>query len=326
MLESFIQVIGIKTSLILSIIIFILKVGLKDIPWGGYMKEAILYTTLSNQQVRCHVCPHNCKIAEGKRGLCQVRENREGTLYALNYGQTIALQVDPIEKKPLHRFMPNTFSYSLATMGCNMRCLWCQNAAIAWAPKQNGKLEGYTLDAAYHVNKALEYHCDSIAYTYTEPTIYVEYALDIMKKAHKHGLKNIWVSNGFATQATWETILPYLDAINIDIKAGNKQDYKHYCQGDYQPVLDTIAYLHHEKIHVEITVCIVPGINDDDETLTQIFKDLKTRVKSNTPLHLSRFFPAHRYNHRAKTSIETLHKAKQLALDIGFTDVILGNI
>lgn len=290
------------------------------------MKEAILYKKLDNHRVLCGVCPHACTIDEGQRGLCQVRQNLEGKLYALNYGQTIALQVDPIEKKPLHRFMPKTFSYSLATMGCNMRCLWCQNASIAWAPKNNAPVQGYPLDAAYHVRKALEHHCDSIAYTYTEPTIFLEYALDIMKGARQKGLKNVWVSNGFATEATWRKVEPYLDAINIDIKAANAQDYKQYCQGDYQPVLNSIEYLHNAGVHIEITICIVPEINDDDTNLRHIFEDLIAIIHPKTPVHLSRFFPAHQYKNHEPTPIETLKKAKTIARELGFKDVILGNI
>ncbi len=290
------------------------------------MKEAVLYRKRADKQVICEVCPHHCTVKPNKRGLCMVRKNIDGTFYALNYGKTIALQIDPIEKKPLKRFLPGSLSYSLSTQGCNMRCQWCQNAHIAFAPQAEHEVEGRKINPKMHVSNALNYGCKSIAYTYVEPTVFLEYALDIMKQAHQRGLKNVWVSNGFATEKTWEMIMPFLDAINVDLKVANERDYKRYCQGGYQAVLNSLERLNQSTVHLEVTVCLVPNINDQTPQLTKMFKDLLSVVDANTPLHLTRFFPVPQYHHPTPTPIKTMEEAKALALEIGFNDVILGNL
>ena len=225
---------------------------------------------MGDGRVKCGVCPHHCVIAEGKRGICAVRENREGTLYALNYGKAIAVAIDPIEKKPLNYFLPGTTAYSFATIGCNLRCLWCQNWAISQASKPNRLIYGEDISPDEHVRRALAAGCPSIAYTYTEPIIFVEYALDTMKLAREAGLKNIWKTAGYATKETLNAIIPYLDAVNVDLKGTDDEVYKEYCGGTAQPVLDTIIRFHESGVHLEIATLVVPGVNDRIDQLERM--------------------------------------------------------
>src|SRR3972149_2845649 len=232
------------------------------------MKECLLYKK-SGDYLECQTCNHRCRIATFRRGICGVRENQKGKLYLLVYGRVIAENIDPIEKKPLYHFMPGTFSLSIATVGCNMRCLWCQNYDISQCTKDNidrteitNKM-GVEMEPEQVVKDAIKYECPSISYTYTEPTIFLEFALDTMKLAKKEGLKNIWVSNGYMTKETLDLIAPYLDAINIDLKGFSEENYLKYSGAKLQPVLDNIKDIYKRKIHLEVTTLIVPKVNND---------------------------------------------------------------
>ena len=260
------------------------------------MKECYLYQKLTGGQVQCQTCHHRCKIAKGKYGICGVRENQNSKLYLLVWGKAIAANVDPIEKKPFYHFLPGSKSFSVATVGCNFRCSWCQNWQISQASKDPNighKLEiiGEDLSPAEIVSQAQKTGCQSISYTYTEPTIFLEYALDAMKLAHKNGLKNCWVSNGYFSRQTLELIAPYLDAINIDLKGFNEKNYLKYCGAKLEPILENIKRVHDKKIHLEITTLIIPGINDSNKELKQIAEFI-TSVDKKIPWHISRFFPA----------------------------------
>ena len=286
----------------------------------------MLYEKLQDDRVRCGVCPHHCIIAEGKRGICAVRENREGTLYALNYGKAIAVAIDPIEKKPLNHFLPGTTAYSFATIGCNLRCLWCQNWAISQASKPDRPIYGEDISPEEHVRRALAAGCPSIAYTYTEPIIFVEYALDTMKLAREAGLKNIWKTAGYATKETLDAIIPYLDAVNVDLKGTDDEVYKEYCGGTAQPVLDTIKHFHAAGVHLEITTLVVPGVNDRIDQLERMARFIAEEVGKEVPWHVNRFFPGWKMMDTAITPMETLETAAALGKKFGLQYVHIGNV
>lgn len=290
------------------------------------MKEAMLYEKLGDGRVKCGVCPHHCIIAEGKRGICAVRENREGTLYALNYGKAIAVAIDPIEKKPLNHFLPGTTAYSFATIGCNLRCLWCQNWAISQASKPDRPIYGEDISPEEHVRRALAAGCPSIAYTYTEPIIFVEYALDTMKLTREAGLKNIWKTAGYATKETLDAIIPYLDAVNVDLKGTDDEVYREYCGGTAQPVLDTIKQLHAAGVHLEITTLVVPGVNDRNDQLERMARFIAEEVGKEVPWHVNRFFPGWKMMDTAITLMKTLEMAAAIGRNFGIQHVHIGNI
>ena len=289
------------------------------------VKEALLYEKLSDNKVRCLVCNHYCIIPEAKRGICGVRENIKGTLFALNYGKTIAIQIDPVEKKPLFHFLPRTKTYSIATVGCNFSCPWCQNYQISQSPKKNKGILGDYLESKIHIEGAKKYNCDSISYTYTEPTIFLEYALEIMKLAKQNNLKNIWVSNGYMSKETLNLIIPYVDALNIDLKGFNDELHKKYCGGSIKPIIDNIIEFYKRGIHIEITTLIVPGYNDNIEELSKI-SDFLANLDINIPWHITRFYPAWKMIDIEPTDINLMKKVKKIAIDKGLLNVHLGNI
>jgi len=290
------------------------------------MKEAILYHKLEDDKVKCAVCNHRCTIAPGKRGICRVRENQAGTLYALTYGKTIAAHVDPIEKKPLYHFMPGTWIYSFATMGCNFRCSWCQNWDISQSPKPAEPVLGTDITPQEHIANALEHQCPSIAYTYNEPTVWVEYALDTMKLAQAKGLKNVWVTNGYMSRETLDAITPYLDAANVDFKGPNDGVYEKYCGAKPEPIMENLIYLHQAGVHIEITTLIVPGVNDQAEGIDKIAKFIAQQLGPVVPWHVTRFFPAWKMMDTAITPIETLRMAEQIGRDAGLKYIHVGNV
>ncbi len=289
------------------------------------MREALLYERLSEEKVRCNVCPHHCVIGSGQKGVCAVRENKKGVLYALNYGKTVSSGVDPIEKKPLYDFLPGSQAYSLAAVGCNLECPWCQNFRISQSPRAKEKIEGFFVPPEDHVELAKMYGCQSIAYTYSEPTIYIEYALDIMKLAKREGLKNVWVSNGYITKEALAKVLPYLDAANIDFKGANDEVYATYCKGKSAPVVDTLKLLKEAGVHLEITTLFIPGINDGDDQIENIVHTIAA-LDPDIPWHVSRFFPGWKMQDKAPTPLSTLTKAKEYGESQGLKKVYLGNV
>ena len=292
------------------------------------MKEAYLYKKLNSKKVQCRSCAHYCVISNGKRGICGVRENRDGKLYALNYGQVSACHIDPIEKKPFLHFLPGTYSLSIATVGCNFRCLNCQNWDISQAPKPQKAVSGETLAPKEIINTALKNKLPSISYTYTEPAIFSEYALDIMKLAKKAGLKNTWVTNGFWSKELFDLIFPYLDAANVDLKSFSDDFYIKNCGGRLQPVLDTLKRLKQKKIWVEITTLAIPTLSDSEEMFRNIAKFIKKELGAETPWHISRFFPeiSWRLQNLSATPFESLKKAQEIGKKAGLKYIYLGNI
>jgi pyruvate formate lyase activating enzyme len=292
-------------------------------------REAMLYDKLDDGRVQCYLCAHRCRIAEGKRGVCYVRENRDGTLYTLVYGRTVSQHVDPIEKKPLAHFYPGTRAYSIATVGCNFRCEWCQNASISQMPRERHFIMGEEASPEEIVVAAKETGCRSIAYTYTEPTIFFEYAYDTAKLAHQEDIANVFVTNGFMTSGPGEmldTFDPYLDAANVDLKAFRDETYRQFVGARLQPVLDSLKKMKELGVWLEVTTLIVPGINDDEEELRDAAQFVADELGSETPWHISRFYPGYQMTDRQPTPITTLERALEIGKEEGLRYIYVGNI
>jgi pyruvate formate lyase activating enzyme len=291
------------------------------------MTEALLYESLEDGAVRCNLCAHRCEIRPGRRGICAVRENRDGTLHSLVYGRLIARGIDPIEKKPLYHLLPGTLSYSVATVGCNFRCRFCQNADIAQMPAdRKGSIMGAPISPADVVSQARRGNCATIAYTYTEPTVFFEFARDTAKLARENGLRNVWVSNGYMTPEALEMIGPYLDGANIDLKSFSDDFYKKICGARLEPVLETLRGLAARKILVEATTLIVPDLNDDPEELRRLAGFIAEELSPDTPWHISRFHPTYRLTDRPPTPVETLRAAYEIGKEAGLRHVYMGNV
>ncbi len=289
------------------------------------MKEAMFWSP-EEGKVRCGLCRFRCLIAEGQRGLCGVRENRGGVLYSLVYGLCLAEQIDPIEKKPLFHVMPGSKTFSIATAGCNFHCLHCQNADISQSPRSHREIPGRQLSPAAVVRQALAVGCESISYTYTEPTIFFEYALDIAVLAHEAGLKNIFVSNGYITPEALGTIAPYLDAANIDLKGFRERDYRELAGGTLQGVLESLKEYHRHGIWLEITTLVIPGHNDSDQEFRGIARFIREQLDPLVPWHLTAFYPTYRLLEAPPTPISRLRRAREIGLEEGLQHVYLGNI
>jgi len=288
-------------------------------------KEALLYKKLRDSKVHCFLCAHNCKIEDGEFGFCGVRKNEGGVLYSYVYGELIASNIDPIEKKPLYHFLPGTLSYSIATVGCNFRCSFCQNWQISQTSKKEGISGGIEISPQAIVAYALENDCKSIAYTYTEPVIFFEYAYDTAKFAKEAGLYNVFVTNGYMSEEAIDTISPYLDAANIDLKSFNNDFYARICKGALEPVLNSIRFMKKNNIWVEITTLIIPGENDSDEELSRIAEFI-AGIDKDIPWHISRFHPDYRFLDARVTPLEALRKAEKIAKKAGLRFVYLGNV
>ncbi|MBF0592695.1 MAG: AmmeMemoRadiSam system radical SAM enzyme [Nitrospirae bacterium] len=293
------------------------------------MKEAYLYKKLDDGKVECMLCAHKCVIADGRRGLCGVRENLQGTLYSLVYGKLATAHIDPIEKKPLYHFHPASTTFSIATVGCNFRCLHCQNADLSQYPKRFNEEFTITVTGDYTspsdvVNSALKSACRSISYTYSEPTIFLEFALDCARLARENGLKNVFVSNGFMTPQSAQELIPYLDANNIDLK-GDDDFYRKVCGGRVAPVKDTIRQMADGGVWVEVTTLVIPGHNDSEPVLRAIAEFIAS-VSPSIPWHVTGFYPTYKMMDRPWTPAKTLTMARQIGLDAGLKYVYQGNV
>lgn len=290
------------------------------------LKEAMLYETFEDRKVHCYLCHHDCRIPESKFGFCKVRQNINGALYTHTYGKAVAANTDPIEKKPLYHFLPGTLSFSVATTGCNFRCSFCQNWQISQVSERNApEIPGRELSPEDIVRQAKQAQCRSIAYTYTEPTIFYEYAYDTAKLAKEQGLANIFITNGFMTTEALDTIRPYLDACNVDLKSFRDKFYRDVCRGRLKPVLDSIRHIKELGIWIEVTTLVVPGQNDGKEELREIAQFISS-VDKNIPWHISRFYPSYRYEDSAPTTLETLRMAREIGKDEGLNFVYIGNV
>lgn len=287
------------------------------------MKEAMLYQKIDEKKVHCFLCAHQCHINNGKYGFCRVRQNIDGTLFSHSYGKLIAQHVDPIEKKPLYHFFPGSSSFSIATKGCNFTCGFCQNWQISQTAKPQTELTN-EISASYVVQKALELGCQSISCTYTEPTIFFEYAYDICKIAKSKNLSTVFVTNGYMTEQALNTIRPYLDACNIDLKSFNENFYRKNCSANLSSVLQTIKNVFESGIWVEITTLVIPQQNDSDDELKSI-ADFIADLSPDIPWHVSRFFPQYEFGQIQATEIETVQRAQRIGFKAGLRYVYTGN-
>jgi pyruvate formate lyase activating enzyme len=289
--------------------------------------EAYLYAPLEDHKVICNLCSHRCVIKAGRRGLCGVRENQTGKLHTLVYGKLIARHVDPIEKKPLFHFLPGSLSYSIATVGCNFRCKFCQNADIAQMPAdQKGLIMGDAASPEEIVAAAAKAGCRSIAYTYTEPTVFFELAYDTAKIAHERGIRNVFVTNGYMTPEALEMINPHLNAANVDLKAFTEKYYRDLCGARLKHVQETLKRMKNHGILVEITTLIVPGLNDDRGELQLLAGFIADDLGADTPWHISRFHPTYKLTDRPPTPVKTLDAAREIGLQAGLKYVYTGNV
>lgn len=274
--------------------------------------------------VRCELCPRRCRIPDGQCGYCAVRQNRGGELFSLAYGHPVSLAIDPIEKKPLARFLPRTRTFSFGTFGCNLGCIFCQNDALSRGAYVSEDLATF-VPPEQIVGLALQHHCPSISYTYNEPTVFAEYLCDIARLAHDAGLKNVLVSNGYIADAPADELYPLIDAANIDMKGFSQTFYDKMCQASLAPVLHSLEKLHSLGVHLEITTLIIPGQNDSPEELDAWLTWVDAHLGRETPLHFSAYHPAYRCR-IPRTPPETLHAIRDHAARRGFPNVFLGNI
>ncbi|MBW1676705.1 MAG: AmmeMemoRadiSam system radical SAM enzyme [Deltaproteobacteria bacterium] len=279
------------------------------------MKEAMLYTPLPGGDVRCNLCNHRCKIKEGKKGICGVRENRDGKLYSLVYGKIVAEHIDPIEKKPLFNFLPGSRAFSIATVGCNFHCKHCQNFHISQYPHEHrGEIIGQDRTPEEIVVAAKDAGCETIAYTYTEPTIFYEFAYDTAVLAQQEGIKNVFVSNGYMSAEAARQLAPYLDAINIDLKAFTDKSYKEICGARLKPVLNTMQLMKDLGVWVEVTTLIIPGLNDGEQELHDIARFVKS-VGPEVSWHVTQFYPAYKLLDKPPTPVATLRRAREIGME-----------
>lgn len=317
------------------------------------MNEAKLYEKLNNNRVQCRLCHHFCQLKEEQTGICGVRQNIQGSLYSLNNGLLIAEAVDPIEKKPLFHFLPGSTTYSVAAAGCNLRCDNCQNWQISQITKNiqlpNSNIQinfksqttsfkqlGYNTTPADIIQRALKSGCRSISYTYTEPTIFFEFALDCMKLARKNGLKNVWVTNGYMSRQCLDEILPYLDAINVDLKFFDENIYRQNCGCQLQPVIDNLRWIfqhsifnnQYSKLMLEITTLLIPGLTDANNQLEKIAQFIAEELSPEVPWHISKFSPEISYKLSAsqETSAELINQAHEQGLSAGLKFIYIGNV
>ena len=288
------------------------------------MKECMFWESKPNKAVKCQLCAHNCKISNGKQGICQVRENKDGVLYSKVYGLISPGVVDPIEKKPLYNFYPGSRVYSFGTVSCNFKCENCQNWHISQVKTDNIKVEEVPPERAVGLAKQL--NCKGIAWTYNEPTIWYEYTYDGSKIAKKNDLYTVYVTNGYINPEPLKKISPYLDALNIDVKSFNDEFYRKICKSRLEPVLKTAELAVKLKKHVEITNLVIPTLNDDPDDLRKLVSWVHDKLGPDIPIHFSRFHPDNKLKNIPITPEKTLVKAYELAKEAGLRFVYLGNI
>jgi pyruvate formate lyase activating enzyme len=275
--------------------------------------------------VRCKLCAHRCLVRPGRQGVCLVRENVDGALYSLVYGRVVSANVDPVEKKPLFHFYPGSGAFSIATIGCNFHCRWCQNWSISQALRQGVSIGGRAMEPSALVAAASRSGCRSIAYTYTEPTIFFEYAYDTSQLAHEAGLANVFVTNGYMTAEALDLISPTLDAANVDLKAFDDKTYRKLVNARLQPVLDSLVRMKEAGVWVEVTTLVITGLNDSDDELRQIAAFIHDELGPGTPWHVSRYHPTYQYD-APPTPVERLARAWEIGQEVGLHYVFVGNV
>lgn len=279
---------------------------------------------MANREVQCVLCPKHCIVGAGQSGDCRARVNLDGELVAATYGFLCAMHVDPVEKKPLFHFMPGSTTFSVASAGCNLHCLNCQNWEISQAAPD--EVPAHAVPPARLIELTRRYRCDSVSYTYTDPIVFYEYTLDSSRKAHQAGLKNILVSAGYINRKPLEELCKSIDAANIDLKAFSDRFYRDICGGTLRPVLEALVTAKNAGVMVEVTNLLMPTLNDDDVMITGLCRWVKANLGKETPLHFSRFSPRYRMQHLPATSESTLRKAREIALSEGLSHVYCGNL
>lgn len=290
------------------------------------MKQAQFFERLNNKKVKCYLCSHKCVIKDSGFGICSVRQNIDGILYSLVYGEIVAIGVDPVEKKPLYHFLPGSMSFSIAAKGCNFQCGFCQNWNISVASEvKDTSSSCKKITPEQIVSSAIENKCLSISYTYTEPTVFFEFAYDTSKIAKQRGLHNIFVTNGYMTGEVIKKILPYLSAANIDLKSFSDDFYRKHCKARLHPVLESIKLMKDLGIWIEITTLVIPGENDSEKELSKIANFIAS-IDINIPWHISAFFPHYKFDSYQCTPVNSLYKARQIGYATGLNYVYPGNI
>ncbi|MGH9325767.1 MAG: AmmeMemoRadiSam system radical SAM enzyme [Terriglobia bacterium] len=289
------------------------------------LHEAAWWETLPNGRIHCYLCPRHCHIGEGQTGFCFIRKNIGGRLYNLGYAQPAALQIDPIEKKPLNHFMPGSRVFSMGTAGCNMGCFFCQNWDIS--KSKSDQIHSTHLDPDEVALAALEYRCPSVAFTYNEPTIWAEYVVDIAKAAHAAGLKTVMVTNGYITREALFDVYRHIDAANVDLKAFTENFYARTTLTHLEPVLETLRALRREtSVWFEMTNLMIPTLNDASEETKELCGWVLENLGDDVPLHFTAFHPDFKLRDKPSTPPETLHHARQVAMEMGLKFVYEGNV
>jgi len=289
-----------------------------------YHREGFSYAKLKNKQVRCNICPNRCKLSPGDRSVCRSKVNMDGTLYSLVYGNPCSVNVDPVEKKPLYHCKPQSLAFSIATTGCNFRCLNCQNWEISQAKPH--EVQHYELFPDAVVKEAQKAKAASIAYTYSEATTYFEYMIDTAHLAREEGISNLWISNGSINKKPLLELCKVLDGANVNLKSYSDAIYRKLNGGRLQPVLNTFKTMHDQGVHFEMTNLVVPGYVDDPEMLKTMCGWILENLGPNYPLHFLRFFPLYKLNRLAPTPLSTLERFREIALEEGIHYAYLGNI
>jgi pyruvate formate lyase activating enzyme len=289
------------------------------------IQTAWLSKKLQSGKILCEACSQVCTLSEGEYGTCGVRQVQDGELKLLVYGKVAAINIDPIEKKPMFHFIPQSKALSIGTVGCNFSCTFCQNHSISQYPKQNHhQIVGDELSPQKIVQLTLHHRCESIAYTYNEPIIFFEYTYDTAKLAHQNGIKNIYVTSGYETHKAIDLLEPYIDGMNIDLKSFSDDFYKNICGAKLKPVLECIKYTYSKNIWIEITTLLIPTHNDSEDEIRKIAQFI-ANVDKSIPWHISAFHPMYKMQDNHRTPSSTLYKAYNIAKEEGLEYVFIGN-
>ena len=288
------------------------------------LHPAKYYQILDNNMVQCLLCPRQCLLSPGQRGVCRVRQNIDGQLYSLSYGNVASANLDPIEKKPFFHVLPGSKAFSIATAGCNLQCVFCQNWQISQVFPED--IQSQYMLPEQVVEQALASGAQSIAYTYSEPIIFFEYIIDIAKIARQKGLKNVVISAGYINGEPLRELCQYIDAIKIDLKAFKQSFYDKMTGGQLAPILRNLKIIQEEDVWLEIVNLVIPGENDSPEEIRQMAEWIKDNLGDEVPLHFTRFHPMYKLQNLPPTPEETLKKAREIALAVGLKYVYTGNI